>query len=466
MIHSINRTWMVIFALFLSFSCSKLQVSKTHKSASSSEEKTDLMDLQVKKHTLDNGLRVLIFKNSRLPILSYYTFYDVGGRHEQKGKNTGATHFLEHMLFKGSPKFPGKSFFNYIEGVGGNTNAYTSFDSTVYYQNIPSSGLNTVMAMEADRMNAINMEPELLAKERQVVFEERKQRYENSPSGELYLKTMQAIFKGTPYGGSVIGEIADLKSLTRENLLDFHRQFYVPNNAIVVITGDVDVDDTIKMVEKYYGDLKPNKSLVSYKEEKDNASLYKHHENYPQWIKIKSKSQLPLFRMVYRGESLTSNHGFALDMLSTILGDGESSFLHQKYVKGRRPQTSSIGAYSYRLKHNGMFMIYGQLLGGKSLKSLKNNLSKDLIKSCDTAINERSLQKAKNQYLVDYYKGIQTNNGMASFLGLRENFFGSYDFYKKEIEIYNNLTVEQIRSACKDLFKDKKSIFASSWFKH
>lgn len=425
-----------------------------------------LMNLTVYRTTLDNGLRVLIYPNKRLPIFSYYTFFDVGGRHERKGIDTGATHYLEHMMFKGSKKYPGKKFFNFVEGVGGNANAYTTFDSTVYYQNLPSDSLETIVDMESDRMREVILNPEEVEKERIVVFEERKKSYENSPRGQIYLAAMQAMFEGTPYGGSVIGEVEDLKNLTREGLLKFHDQFYAPNNAIVVIAGDVDPDKTIGMIKKYYGDLKKREDLKAYKDEKDNRSLYSHRGKYNRWIKLNSSSQNPLFMMGFKGEPLGTRRGYVMDVLASIIGDGNSSYLNQEFVKNRRPTLSSVSTFNYTLKHNGVFFISGGLLKGKNLRSLKRDLFIKLKKSCDQAITDRSLQKAKNQYMVSYFKAIQTNDGMASFLGGQENYFGHYSTYLKEIETYNSITVDELKTTCEGLFDKGEYVFVSSWAKH
>ena len=299
----------------------------------SKSEQSDLMNLKVYRTTLANGLRVLIYPNNRLPIFSYYVYYDVGGRHERKGRDTGATHYLEHMMFKGTKKYTGKSFFNFIEGVGGNANAYTTFDSTVYHENVPSNALERVIDMEADRMNEILLDQKEVEKERVVVFEERKKSYENSPGGQLWLKGMQAIFDGTPYGGSVIGEVKDLKNLTREGLLKFHDQFYAPNNAIVVIAGDVHPDKTLDLIKKYYGPLKPRKDLKAFKEQKDNRNQYSHRGKYKRWIKLNSTSKSPMFMMGYKGEALGTKRSYIMDVLASIIGDGNSSYLNQAFVK-------------------------------------------------------------------------------------------------------------------------------------
>ena len=445
------------------FGCSeKFQSSQT----AGISEQAGGINLKVKKVTLDNGLRVLIYENHGLPIFSYYTFFDVGGRHESKG-TTGATHFLEHMMFKGSGNFGPGQFDSTIESNGGSTNAYTNFDNTVYYESLPSNTIDKIIAMEADRMTSILLHPVALNGERQVVFEERKVRYENSPRGKLYLALMQNIFENTPYGGSVIGDVEDLKALTRENLMSFYKNFYTPDNAIIVVAGDVDADKVIEQIEKKYGDLKPStQEIQDYIKSKDDPSLYAHQGRYGRDVKIHASSPTPMFMMGFKGKPLGDRDGFVMDILSSIIGQGESSYFFQKYVKGKKPVLSRFSSANYTLMKNGVFWLSGQLLAGKNLNRFKRSLLRDLSKVCEEAITERTLAKTKNQYLIDYYAGIQTNAGVAQFLGMREMYFNDYNYYKKEFEIYESIGLEEVKQSCQNTFKDRDYIMVSVWNKH
>jgi zinc protease len=451
---------------------SKSKDSQESMASSSSEKNSgDEMNLEVKKFTLKNGLRLLVHENHKLPIFSYYTFFDVGGRHEGPG-TTGATHFLEHMMFKGAKKYgPGK-FDTTIEGNGGKTNAYTNFDNTVYYESLPikSGELNMVerlIDMEADRMNSLALVPAAFEKERGVIMEERKMRYENSPRGQLYLEFMQAIFENTPYGGSVIGDVADLKSLSRDQVMDYFKKFYTPDNAIIVIAGDVDADEVYKQVKEKFGPLSPSsKEMKKYRMAKDSEALYKHQGQYKRHIKLNGTAKTPMFMLGFPGDALGSREGFVRDILASILGQGQSSYLNQKYVMGKRPLLSSISAANYTLKYNGVFWISGELLRGVNLKKIEKMLLKDISRLCDTAIDERSLQKTKNQYLVGYISEVEKNAGIAHFLGMRENVFGDYSFYKKELEIYNSITTNEVKKSCKSLFNLNKHIMVSIWDRH
>jgi len=457
--------------IFISFASFIIGCSHQDKSSNNEPIKEGDLHLNVKKYTLKNGLRLLVHENHKLPIFSYYTFFDVGGRHEGDG-TTGATHFLEHMMFKGAKKYGPKQFDSLIEGNGGRTNAYTNFDNTVYYESIPvkSGDLDMVakiIDLEADRMAHLALEPPAFEKERGVVLEERKMRYENSPQGQLYLTLMQNIFEGTPYGGSVIGSVKDLKSLSRDQVMEYFKKFYTPDNATIVIAGAVNADDVYEEVKDKFGELGPGEQKIKeYRKSRDEESLYKHKGRYGRHIKINGVSKNPIFMLAFPGDALGTRASFVRDILASILGSGNSSYFTQTYVMGRKPILTSVSAHNYTLKYNGVFWISGELSKGQNIKRVENRLLKDTLSLCSKAIDETNLQKTKNQLLISYISEMETNAGIAHFLGLRENAYGDYSFYKKEMDIYNSITVDEVKSSCRDLFKDKKYLMVSVWDRH
>lgn len=453
----------LIAPIFFFYSCAKHSVSPS----SQITEERPRVELKVKKWELDNGLRLLVLEDRTLPIMSYYTFYEVGGRHEGPG-TTGATHFLEHMMFRGSKNYPPQVFDSTIERLGGTTNAYTNFDMTVYYESLPSAHLKKMIEMEADRVKNLLLQPELVEKERQVVFEERKMRYENSPEGKIYLAMMQRVFKGLPYGGSVIGDVEDLKILTPENLRAFHDRFYVPNNMVIVISGDVDADEVYSLVKKNFSDLKYSKELVAFKEATDQRKRYAFSKPIEaQHVKLNGTSPAPLFMFGFQGVAAGGRDAYVLDILSSVLGDGESSWLNENFVKVKRPLYSSVYAANYTLQHSGVFFFGGELAKGQNIERVRSTLTNTIKgKMCNSAITERTVQKTKNQYLLGYFSALKTNAGMAHFVGLRESLFGDYNEYKKEIDIYESITTDEVKKACQDMLANREGIFLSIWDKH
>ena len=461
----LKRNFLLISILLLVSSCASKKTKEVNNANSLGELE---LNLPVKKYTLENGLRLLVVENNKLPIVSYYTFFDVGGRFESReAGTTGATHFLEHMMFKGAKKYKAGEFEKIVEGNGGRGNAYTTFDSTVYYESFPSKVLEKIIDLEADRMGHLTIETKSFESERLVVKEERKMRYENSPMGKLYLSMMQSVFKGTPYGGSVIGEVKDLDSLTQEQIQEFFKTFYAPNNAIVVVVGDVKANKVYQMVKKKYGDLKKNQELENLKASLDKLDVYNFKEFKPGEKKIFAQAKDPIFIAAYPGVKLDDRKAMVYDLLTSMLSGGVSSYMHQKYVQAKKPLFSSIGVSNYNLKNSGVFFIKGDLLPGTSLSKVKKLLKRDVKKYCrDDVLTIRELQKTRNNYLVDYYSSISSNSGLASFLGMREAFFGNYEHYKKELREYSSISLEEIKAECKKIFKPGNEILLHVWNKN
>ncbi len=423
------------------------------------------INLNVHKEVLDNGLKVIIVENPSLPIYSLYSFFDVGGRFEEAG-TTGATHFLEHMVFKKTKNYPSGHFSQFVNDNGGSSNAYTTFDNTVYYEQMPASTLKNMLELEAERLQNLVLDPEEFEKERAVVLEERKMRYENSPRGQLYLAMMKTMFEGTPYGGSVIGEINDVKNLTRDRMFEFYQKYYAPNNMTLVLVGDVKTEDAMELIEETLGKLKRNDELANTKKAFREKYSFEPSAKLPKYIKLKGQSVTPLFSLSFPALKAGHEDAYALDFVASILGDGASSYLNQEFVTSKKPKLANIYAANYNLLKSGVFFIQGQLLEKQSLNRFKRSLFYVLKKSCDEAITERSVQKTKNKILIDYYSGITNNSGLASFLGSNEFFYKDYAAYKKELDTYENMSVEKVKTACRKYLVSDKSAFISIWNKH
>ncbi len=429
-----------------------------------SEKKPTPTELNVKKVVLDNGLTILIAPNPKLPIVSYYTLFDVGGRYEVKG-TTGATHFLEHMMFKGAQKYGPGQFDTLIERNGGVTNAYTTNDATVYYENIPSSFVEKMVDLESDRIQHLLLEPVSFDSERQVIFEERKMRYENSPDGFIYLMMMKKVFEGTPYGQSVIGDVEDLKDLSRDQVMDFFKTYYTPDNAIIAIAGDVDPDKLLPILKEKYGSIPRSKILTDLKAKRDDPANYVLKAHFNSEYSFYSTNPIPKFTMAFKGEKAGTRRAFVLDVLAYMLGNGGSSFLSQKYVRNANPLLSDISMSSYNLRHAGVFYLSGELMENVNIDKVKTQLKGDIKNFCKDALDARTLQKTKNQILSTAYHQMKTNSGMASTILMNEKVYGNYNYGVKEMEIYNSVTESEVKKECNDILVNSDSIFISTWDK-
>jgi zinc protease len=316
-------------------------------------------------------------------------------------------------------------------------------------------------------MENLLLEPASFERERAVVMEERKYRYENSPRGQLYLAMMKAVFEGTPYGGSVIGEFEDLKSLSRDQVMEYFKKFYTPDNAIIVIAGNVDPSDTYSMVKEKFGKLASSTEEVrQYKKNADAPERYKLRSRWNREIRLRGEAQTPQFMMAFPGEAVGTRKAYVMDLLSSLLGSGVSSFFNQEFVKNRSPLLGEISVSSYNLMYNGVFFISGELLSKTNLTSFKSRLERDLKKTCKTAVVDRSVQKGKNQFLVSFFSGMQTNSGLAHSLGLSQLYFADHTHYKKELEIFQSITTQEVMDVCQDLFEKGPSLFLSVWKNH
>lgn len=450
------RVMLAIFLVMIS-ACSSSQ-----KTASSGMP--DPLRLEVQNFKLDNGLNVLVVEDDRLPVFSLHMFYKVGGKDERKGI-TGASHFLEHLMFKGTKEIAGSRFDYIVEGNGGSSNAFTTNDMTVYHENMPSTALETMIKVEADRMVNLIIKKDEFEHERQVVLEERKMRYENSPRGQLYLAMMEQLFKGTPYGTSVIGDIEDLKSVSRDQVYRYYRQWYAPNNATLVVVGDVKTSNVKSLVKKYFSEL-----AASDVPEQTRASIptsaFEVKLAAPIELNLVGQSTNPMFMLAFTAAKAGEVESYAQDLLSSILGDGKSSHLMQKYTLSKRPKLASVYAGNYTLEKAGAFMIGGELLKGQEPEKFKNNLLSELKKSCETAVTERSLQKVKNQYETELFQQLDTSAGLAQFLGERQSLFNDWAYYRKELALYRQMTVKEVREACQKLFKGKNHVWVTVWEKN
>lgn len=423
----------------------------------------DSINLEVEELKLKNGMTALIVPNHKLPIFSLYLFYKVGGKNEIPGI-TGASHFLEHMMFKGARKY-GKNTIDFIiEGSGGSTNAYTTNDQTVYYENLPTIELDRILDIEADRMENLLLDPDDFEKERAVVLEERKMRYENSPRGQMYVEFMQQIFKGTPYARSVIGEIPDLKSVSREQIHQYFKKFYAPNNLVLILVGDLDPSTTKKILEEKFSNIPSSSSVASA-----HASLSEKdfRSNLADSVVIKKKGQAPspMFMLGFPSFKAGHSKGYPLDVLSSIIGSGKSSSLVNQYVLINKPVATSIYAAHQQLEYGGYFFVGGELVKGVKIDEFRKDLNLKLKSFCSTEITDKNIQKIKNNYLMDFYGGLDTNAGLAQALGSWQVLFGTWKSYKHELKSYEDVDVASVKEMCVEIFS-RPSVFISVWDQH
>lgn len=404
----------------------------------------------VEKYKLANGLTVLLHEDHSVPLISYQTWFRVGSKNEQKGL-TGMAHLFEHMMFRGAKRYTGEQFDTMLQANGAQNNAFTTNDYTGYYENLPSAKLELIMDLESDRMENLKINAENLKAEREVVKEERRMRVDNNPGGQLREALFDKAFTISPYHWPVIGYMPDLDNVTVENAQVFHRTYYAPNNATLVIAGDFDSAQVKKWVEKYYGAIKsqpiPAQEFKQEPEQKTPRSEF-----------ISQQVQATQFVLAYHTPKTGTDESYALDLLANILGYGDSSRLHQRLVY-QDQVAASVGAYNQTLQLDGLFQIYINLKPGADFKKAERSALGVIWRPRKMMVSDDELQKAKNQVMKGYVDGLKTIHGRAEALALNETIYGDYEMLFKDLDRYNAITAKQVRDvALKYLAPEKMTL--------
>jgi zinc protease len=374
--------------------------------------------LAVTEATLDNGLRVLIQEDRRNPVVAVQIFYRVGSGNERPGA-TGLAHFLEHMMFKGTPTRGRGVISRLIERNGGRDNAFTTKDMTGYYVNIAADRLDLVLAIEADRMRNLLLDPAEIDSERKVVMEERRLRAEDDPDGLVDEEMNSLAFKAHPYRWPVIGWMSDILRINRAELRAFYDTYYVPNNAILVIAGDVRAADALALVRRHFGPIPrgPAPPAVTAVEppQIDERRL----------VVRKEGARLPIVNIAWHVPNYASPDAAALELLSTVLSAGRSSRLYRRLVYDERMVLSAGGDYTYSSLHPALFWFYATPLPGRAPEAIEQALLAEVERLKQEPVGAEELERARNQIEASFVWQQDSVFSRASVLG-RYEMLGSW----------------------------------------
>ncbi len=326
----------------------------------------------VTEATLDNGLRILVLEDHRNPIATVQTWYKVGSRNEIPGA-TGLAHFLEHMMFKGTPAHGKGQFAHIVEENGGQDNAFTSHDVTSYYVDIAAERVDLVLGLEADRMRNLLLDSKEIDSERQVVAEERRTRTEDDPDGYLEEEFLAAAYKAHPYGWPVIGWMADIQRINSPELRAFYNRFYQPNNALLVVAGDVDARRV------------PMDSVEPAQLGERRVQVYK------------ADARAAIVYIGFHVPNYRSKDAPALELLSTILQEGRASRLYRRLVYERRMALNIGGDYAYLSQDPNLFWFSGTPLPGQTPEALEQAIMAEIEQVRNEPVPEEEIERAKNQ---------------------------------------------------------------------
>jgi len=354
----------------------------------------------VVEQTLPNGLKVLILKESRAPIISLQVWYRVGSRNEDFGR-TGISHLTEHLMFKGTARYGAKVFSREVQKAGGTDNAFTSRDYTAYFENGPKTELKRWLEMEADRMKGLSVTEEGFQTEKKVVLEERRMRTEDDPVSFLQEETVAAAYTAHPYHWPVIGWFHDIESITREDFLKHYHRYYQPNNCTVVVVGDLEPQEAVRQIEASFGQLArgPEPPKVTALEPR-------------QWgerrVSVRREAQLPYVLMLYHAPNWQDPDAYSLELLSRVLSSGRSSRLYHHLVYRERLALEVGADYSFDTANPTVFTLYGQPLPGKTVAALEAALDREIKKLQKELVSETELQKTKNQTQAAFYMSLDS----------------------------------------------------------
>ncbi len=405
----------------------------------------------VKSFTLENGMTILVLEDHSIPNANMYLFWKVGSRNEYPGI-TGLSHFFEHMMFNGSKKYGPKQFDRVMEAAGGANNAYTSENITAYTDWFPSSSMETIFKLEADRIEHLSIDESMVESERGVVTSERTTGLENSNFRMLHEEVKSTAFRAHPYSWGVIGHQSDIDNWSLQDLKDYHKTYYAPNNAIVVIAGDVTLKQVKQLSKKYFSPIKsqPEPRKIHTVEPKQLGE----RRVYVQKPSVTSDNILLAFHIP---ETRHQDH-YPLNMLASILGEGRSSRLYRSLVDEQQLATS-IFTYMPESFDPNLVYIYATAANGIKAGPLEKAIITEINKIMHSGVEDKELTKIKNIAQVNFYRTLATINGKADTLGTYKLFFGDHAKMFTAISDMNKVSADDIkRVASEYLIKSNRTV--------
>jgi zinc protease len=402
---------------------------------------------EIRAHTLDNGLRIVVWPDHDIPNVVMYNFVRAGGRNEYPGI-TGLSHFFEHMMFNGTDRRAQGEFDSSMEAAGGANNAYTSKDLTVYQDWFPRSALETIFDLEGDRLENLAIDPDVVESERGVVYSERRMRYDNDNFGRLYLEMNATAFTAHPYQFPVIGWSSDVENWTQEDLENYFRTYYAPNNLTMVFTGDVEHEEIFELAEQYFGG-------ISAQDPPQEIRTVEPEQLGERRLLVEVEAPTPLLHVTFHAGRATDPETLPLSVLLNVLVGGDSSRLHRRFVEDEQ-LALAVGGFQMEGIDPGLVYFYLTLPPGADVGAVEDRLLEELQQVADEGISDAELQKVRNIMIADYWRGLSTINGKASALGNAEVFLGDYQLAFSLPDELSALTAEKIQEVAASVFDRRK----------
>ncbi|MFM7310278.1 MAG: M16 family metallopeptidase [Flavobacteriales bacterium] len=407
-------------------------------------------NIQFVEYDLPNGLHVILHEDHSTPIVAVTVMYHVGSKNERTGR-TGMAHFFEHLLFEGSENIGRGEYAKYVESAGGGLNANTSQDRTFYYDLLPSNQLELGLWLESERMLHAKVEKIGIETQREVVKEEKRLRVDNQQYGNLFAETLDHAFDVHPYSWPPIGSMDDLNAAQDKDFVDFYKTFYVPNNAVLSIAGDLTIDQAKILIDKYFSGIPRGKKEVPRPTQMEPLNKGEVRDT------IYGKDQLTLIVNAWHIPAQGTKDFYAVDMLNQLLSQGESSRLNKALVEDSQVALFS-GAFTYNTEHPGLTLAYSLVNMTAQPQDVEKAVNEQVELVKKQPITDRELQKLRNQVENDFVSRNSSVAGIAESLANYYMYFGETNLINTEIQRYMQVTKEDIQRVANTYYNKDNSV--------
>lgn len=401
-------------------------------------------EVQFEEYDLDNGLHVILHQENAAPVVTVAVMYQIGAKDEVEGR-TGFAHFFEHLLFEGTENIERGKWFDIVSANGGSNNANTTQDRTYYYETFPSNKLEIGLWMESERMLHPIIEKVGVDTQNEVVKEEKRQRIDNAPYGKIIYRTGvdNHLFKEHPYGRSVIGSMEDLDAAQLDEFIDFNKQYYNPNNAVLVVAGDISIEETKAMVEDYFGPI-PNNAEPNVRIEITEPPITETR----MVTEYDSNIQIPAYIFSYITPKSVDKDAYVLDYISSILTGGNSSRMYKRMVEQDKVALQVL-AFNQASQDYGTYTMGALIKGEPDWDNLKATMDDEIERLQTELISDKEYQKLQNQFETSYVEVNSSVEGIAGSLATYHMLQGDTNRINTQLDIYRSITKDDIKRVAK-----------------
>ncbi len=407
-------------------------------------------EIEFQEYDLGNGMHVILHQDKTAPVVITSVMYHVGAKDENPNR-TGFAHFFEHLLFEGTKNIQRGDWFKIVSSHGGTNNANTTNDRTYYYEVFPSNNLELGLWMESERMLHPVIDQIGVDTQNEVVKEEKRQRYD-TPYGKVLEVVLENLFENHPYRWTTIGSMDHLDAAQLSEFKEFNKKWYTPQNATLVVAGDIDIEDTKNKIEAYFAGIPANGLVLNHNYPKEQPITKTGHA-----VHYDPNTQLPMYLNVWRTPSMKERDAYVLDMISTLLSDGKSSRLYKKMVDEDKVALQ-VFAQNLGLEDYGVYFIGALPLGDNTKETLNKEISAQIKTLQTELISDEEFEKLQNIMENRYVNSNSSIEGIAGSLATYHVLYGNTNLINTEIDIYRSITKEEIREVAKKYLNDNQKV--------